>query len=639
MKSHAYLYFLPILAAALATAACGGGSNETDGDAAADGDADEWATDGNGDADEPDDGPDEPGSLVVWTVGTATKVQPTTTPGPRAEIHVEGPRGSYAAHQIVICAEEGNLRGVELHASELDDGGGNVLESGSVTMFRQDFIDFEGIDVMGGSVPVPANSPASDGRVPDPLIPLIDPYDGGPLGQPFDMAPDSCRPIWVDIRIPGSAAAGTYSGAVSVSDDSGADVDVPLTVEVWDLVLPDMRTVTTHFRLMSTSLIYFHRDMAVCSGDDCYMEWSDWSREMVKRYEELVHEHRVETGQQFVPVPHSGCTPPDDWSGFEAAVGPYMDGTYWSDGVPSSVIGAPFSPGVSWGLEGGCSQAGYTAMAQAYASHYKDKGWFDRAIVYSYDEPPGDIVPQIALHSSWMQDGDPDWKAHVMATTEPSVASVDILNPALGIYCVALKQYDSWYWTDGDVYGREGWQDLFDLGIRLWFYESNAQGPPYPTFATNTLDGAEPRIMMWGSWYEGATGFLYWATIGWNRDDPWGPAIDFNKTGDGVLVYPGHHDGVAEPLGSPPDVTLDGPIPSYRLKMLRAGLQDWALFALAEQEGVGDYAREQVARAYWRLGGCTWAGCDEPPGGLYWNTDEDLISEIRRNIADAIMAL
>jgi hypothetical protein len=107
-------------------------------------------------------------------------------------------------------------------------------------------------------------------------------------------------------------------------------------------------------------------------------------------------------------------------------------------------------------------------------------------------------------------------------------------------------------------YGRAEWPGQFALGIRFWFYESNAQGAPYPTFATNTLLGMEPQMMMWGAWYEQATGFLMWDTTAWDTSDPWGPNVSYGKTGDGVLIYPGHHDGLDTPLGSPPDVPIDG---------------------------------------------------------------------------------
>jgi hypothetical protein len=131
-----------------------------------------------------------------------------------------------------------------------------------------------------------------------------------------------------------------------------------------------------------------------------------------------------------------------------------------------------------------------------------------------------------------------------------------------------------------------------------------------------------------------------WDTTSWDVDNPWGPNTQFAKTGDGVLIYPGNHDGLLAPIGSPPDVTMDGPLPSYRLKLIRAGLQDWALFSLAEQFGLKDYARAQVAQAYSQLGGCSWAGCPPPVNGSwYWKWDDATLATARRNIAQAIIAV
>jgi hypothetical protein len=81
-------------------------------------------------------------------------------------------------------------------------------------------------------------------------------------------------------------------------------------------------------------------------------------------------------------------------------------------------------------------------------------------------------------------------------------------------------------------------------------------------------------------------------------------------------------------------VTIDGPIPSYRLKQVRAGLQDWALFQLAEDQGLGTEARTEVARVYGQLGGCEWQGCPEPENGsFFWLSDGALMDEVRRNVA------
>jgi hypothetical protein len=104
-----------------------------------------------------------------------------------------------------------------------------------------------------------------------------------------------------------------------------------------------------------------------------------------------------------------------------------------------------------------------------------------------------------------------------------------------------------------------------------------------------------------------------------------------------VLLYPGNHDGVMAAVGSPPDVTVDGPIPSQRLKMVRQGLQDWALFQLADQMGLGTQARARVAKVYSQLGGCTYDGCPVPAGGFFWKSDEALVAQVRAEIAALVM--
>ena len=91
------------------------------------------------------------------------------------------------------------------------------------------------------------------------------------------------------------------------------------------------------------------------------------------------------------------------------------------------------------------------------------------------------------------------------------------------------------------------------------------------------------------------------------------------------------------PVGSPEGVAIDGPVPSYRLKMVRMGLQDWALFHLADTMGLGTMARQLVSQEYSQLGGCTYSGCPAPAGGFFWKTDEDVMATIRRTIAQAII--
>ncbi len=585
------------------------------------------------------------GDLRVWTESTRNKVQPTTAPTDGTTIELAGPRKSYQAHQIIVTAEnDGGLLGVSATPSALTDAEGNQIDASNVTLYRQHFIDFaDATEATGGSEPVPSNSATGDTRVPDPLIPLQSPTDGTPLGQPFDVRQASNQPLWLDVYIPEDTPAGTYTGSVTLTDEEDQSSQVPISLEVWDLDLPDMTTVTTWFIFRIDNLVNFHSGTSDCSSGTCWLDWTERPRTIVKRYEELAHQHRIDTGQHFTRPPVDGCTVPADFDEYDASMATYMDGSYFSDRVPSSRLELGFSPGtMEWGWGAGCSEQEYADLAQAWAAHLREQGWFEKSYIYALDEPPESAYPDIARHSSWLQAGDPSWKDHIVLTTTPRFEYADLLNPAVGIYDInppyfSFTEDENTVDSHVDAYGRFSVDELFEQGIRIWFYESCSVVPPSPTFGTNTLDGAEPQMLMWGSWFERASGFLFWAVNAWDLDDPWGTNHEaFDKTGDGVLLYPGNHDGENAPHGSPEDVALDGAIPSYRLKMIRTGLQDWALFDLADQLGLGDYAREQVSQVYGQFHGCEWSGCAPPISGFYWTTDAELMDGIRKNVAVAI---
>jgi hypothetical protein len=620
----------------------GGGSGSGSGGSGSGGSSSGGSSSGGSSSGSSSGGPvGPPGTLAVWTAGVGTKVQPTTAMGTGTSITVAAPRVAYAAGQLVVNGKGGQVDNVTVTASDLSDGAGHTLAGSNVTFFKEFYIDFTTVKANTGNVPVPKNSPTSDGNIPDPLIPLVDPYGTDNLGQPFSVSQGQNQPVWVDIYVPSGTTAGTYTGNITVTASVGGQATVPLSVTVWNLDLIDMRAVTTHFKMSINALLEYHAGIASCdsSGKNCYLNDNAKCLQIVKRYEELAHQHRIDTGQFFTSGPTSAgeCDVPTDWSPFDNSMKPYMDGTYFSDGVPSGRFDVPFSPGSGYGVDA-CPSAQYTALAAAWASHLKTNGWFDMSVAYAVDEPSSSQFPAIAAGSALMEQGDPDWKYRVMDTTTPDTGNIATLGPAVGIFTVSPPYYDNWELKNGGTdYGRSNWPGLMDGGTQLWFYESNSVFPPYPTFASNTLDGLEPVMMMWGSWNENATGFLYWDIASWTDKDPWGPSIDFGTTGDGVLVYPGNHAGTLAPVGSPSGVAIDGPIPSYRLKMVRQGLQDWALFKMADKANLTSTVQTQIHQVYSRLGGCGGtSGCPVDPDGFYWKDDETKMDAIRAAIAKAL---
>lgn len=592
---------------------------------------------GGGESDAPE------GEPSAWTQGLSRKIQPTTEPGKEESVSVATYRKAWASWQLVVRGKGGMLRQVTVAMDgDLSDGNGHTLAKSNVTFFREAFINLAGIGFANkGNMPVPQSSPTGDTNVPDPLIPLVDPYTGQNAGQPFDVPADRNQPVLIDVFVPEGTTAGTYTGTIKVSA-SGATADVPLSVTVWDIDVPDMLSVKTHFKMSINSLYKYHGGVAQCQGGNCYLDVTKDSLALVKRYEDLAHEHRIDTGQQLIPVPNNGCEIPSqsDWDSYDTYMTPYMEGYHFNDGVPSTRFNVPFNPGQNYGIDGTCGpvaphpdQAKFSALAKAWADHLKSKGWFEKAIAYAYDEPVPSAYMGIAQGSDWLQKGDPDWKAHVMDTLAPNDENATLFGPAIGIYTVSLPLYGKWSGVYKN-YGPDEWPGLFAQGTELWFYTANAVLPPYPTISTDTLDGYEPLIQLWGAWNEKATGFLYWDVTAWEENNPWGPNNTWSLPGDGVLIYPGNHDGNSSPIGSPSDVAIDGPIPSYRLKTLRQGLQDWALFRLAEEMGLRDVVEQQVATVYSQLGGCN--SCPFPPSGFYWQTEEDAIVAARAAVAEAM---
>jgi hypothetical protein len=599
-----------------------------------------------------------PGTMTAWTTGMGQKVQATTAPGPGTAVSAATYRDAFATGQVIVRGNGGHLEQVRVTlAGDLSDGAGHALAKENVTFFREAFINFTGTESVGaGNVPAPASSPTSDPRVPDPLIPLIDPYTGAEAGQPFNVDQNQNQPVFIDIHVPKGQAAGTYNGLIHVAAAVGGSGDVPISVTVWALDLPDMREVTTYFQLSIDGVANYHGGVQTCSGGDCFLDVNKpEGSAIVQRYEDLAHAHRIDPGQARVTLPVNGCVAPgaSEWADFDAAMGPYMDGSYFSDKVPSSRFNVPFSPGEAFGIDAECSAAEYKALSAAWATHLTSKGWFPQptnggfgAVAYAYDEPlaassdtkeVNAILNKIATDSASLQGGNAAWKAHVIDTVSPiaapaNPATAPLLDSALGVYAVSLSLYDD-FWDHGAFYGRKQWPNLFSQGVQLWFYESNSVLPPYPTFASNTLDGLEPVIILWGSWYEKATGFLYWDITHWTTNDPWGPTVEFGKTGDGVLIYPGNHDGAMAPIGSPADVAIHGPIPSYRLKMIRQGLQDWALFRAADKKGLTAFVQQQIDAVYRQFG----AEAPAPAGKPYWSTNETMMNAIRAAVVQKLL--
>src|SRR5262249_48967131 len=293
-----------------------------------------------------------------------------------------------------------------------------------------------------------------DGQVPDPLLPLHDPYTGNALGAPFDVASGKNQPLWLDVRIAIDQPFGTYTGSIDFAASGGSSVKVPVSVTVWDITLPDMRSIPARFRLDYSLIENYHAGVHDCYYSRCGA--TSGPRQVITRYQELMHQHRIDPQQTLIPYPNGCMNTSPDFTDYDAAMAPYMDGSYFADGVPSSILEAPLRPAAGSDFEK-CGQANSSAVSKAWASHLKAKGWFDRTYVYAEDEPSESDSQAIATQAGWMDMGDPDWKPRIFDTTYATAMTAAIFDPVMALWVLCLKCYDKWYVTDGSVYGRTEW--------------------------------------------------------------------------------------------------------------------------------------------------------------------------------------
>jgi hypothetical protein len=197
------------------------------------------------------------------------------------------------------------------------------------------------------------------GSIPDPLIPFYDPYDSGSpaVATPFNVQQGTTQGVWVDVSIPASQAAGTYSGTVTISGNGIATQSIPLQVTVWSGNLPafDAGSINaTYADMLKVWLPLYSVDAGEgISGSDVAI---------FQKYQVMAHNYDVDT--QYDPYAPAisgdypsgenngtsfttnGTTSSIDWTAYDAQFGPSLTpGGLFTDGTAMRVLDSPIANG------------------------------------------------------------------------------------------------------------------------------------------------------------------------------------------------------------------------------------------------------------------------------------------------------
>lgn len=500
---------------------------------------------------------------AVWGESAMAKVRPQTQPGTRSALQLTAARNEFVSFQVGLHGGDTGLRGVRARLVSLD--GPARISGADVTLYREDYVTTTRPSVQGEPV----------GAWPDALMPDTDEIAGETRRAfPFDVAAGEARALWVDVHVPVDAPPGEYRGTVEVTAD-GHRSEVAVALTVVDAELPSTPSLATAFLLWPPHVCRAYTGREDCNGDPQKLVT------LLQRFHQMALEHRLTLSSGF---PRSTQLP--DWNAWDAAWAPFLDGT-----APSRLPGARMT---SVEYLSPRTADGYVD----FVAHFKERGWLSRAYDYVGDEPPyGISFEEVRANASLTRRVAPELRT--LVTTNSYELERHGLEELIDLPVPLVNHMDG---TEEPYMGDQSatYVEFLKRPNRaLWMYQScMSHGCAYGTNAAENQPGAgwpsymldrsaaKVRAQEWVTFLGGATGELYYQTVGM-LSTAWTDQYRFNGNGDGTLFYP----GTTERIGGSTPV----PVASMRLKLIRLGVQDYEWLKRVSDAGDPDFAR-RVAR-------------------------------------------
>lgn len=449
--------------------------------------------------------------LLVWTEPSTLKVFKDSIPKVgRSRLILHSARNEYESGQIVLRAVDKPVKIMDVKASPLRGPNNSLIGAENILLRLVGYILVR-----------------NENRFyPDPLPPF----------RPFEIQQGENQSLFVTIYVRKEAKPGKYTGKVGIKLGDGSEVNVPISLEVWDFVLPDKPSSETAFGLWEDSIWKFE---GVQPG-------TPEAKAMYEKYYWYLVEHRI--SPYYIPVDI-----------LSPKAGKYLD----DPRVTTFIIN--YSDDVE--------------EMRKRVEYARKKGWLNKAYFYPLDEPvTKEQYEELKRRVKKIKSIDPKLRIVSPFYRSPDFSqetAYEALDGIINIWCAVSSYFDPQKQIAKKVKGEYS-----------WWYVCCGPGSPYANFHI-TMDAIDHRILMWQQKKYQVDGLLYWGTNYWaGTPDPWEDMatvkeINPNLYGDGSLLYPGKKIGV------------DGPVASLRLEMIRDGFEDYEYLTLLEKlEG-----REAVEKA------------------------------------------
>lgn len=374
-------------------------------------------------------------------------------------------------------------------------------------------------------------------------------YDSLLVADPIDPTVKSMllpsmttQPVWVNCRIPQSAAPGTYKGDLLVKDGDRLLGKLKMEIRVSDRVLPAPSEWAYHLDL-------WQNPFAVAR----YYQVPLWSQAHLDAMRPLM-KMLADAGQKIITAsimhkPWNGQTEDyfetmvtwmkkadgtwgfdytvfDRWVEFMMSTGidrqincysmvPWELSFQYFDQATNSLQSVKTAPGEKEYEEM------WVAMLSSFSKHLREKGWFDICTI-AMDERPMEVMQKTL---AVIRKADPEFKVSLAGNYHAQIES------SLYDYCISIEQE-----FPEDVRMRRASEKK-----PTTYYTSCAESYP------NTFTFSDPAEAAWMSFYSARkhlNGYLRWAYNSW----PVEPLLDSRfrtwAGGDTYLIYPGARSSI-----------------------------------------------------------------------------------------------
>ncbi len=548
----------------------------------------------------------------------------------QAKLDFVGIKNETQSSQLMITAKK-DIKGFDLKVADLTTANGVTFSKDNIKVYAERYIDIYAPFVNKASYGPQYFADA--GYYPDALVPL----NAFQKTREDRIKAGNNQGLWIDVEIPADAVAGEYSGVFELTL-ADSKKDIPVTLKIYDLTMPEEVHSSTNFNIWytelgggegenydeNTGLTYYNYLLSkrLCSGSLPSAMTSNFET-FVNSLAELTLNPRVTS----IKVPARFFN-----FNIEKFV-PQLSGTYTE--AEQLAEREKFKNSAKSMLKTILDKT--IELRTSGEEKYQDIDLFKKIYIGLEDEPTkGFRTERVRKISEYLtkaklellQDttlqtifnANPDLKASIAGVAQicasnylevevdkkgikvtedengtPQYVYYDNNTPSDTTDDIRVGGDGIMFWCpEGYQWKTESFRNEVKrkqaFGERFWWYTCVCNSPVM-TYYIESIP-MSMRMYSWMQYEYGIEGFLYWDCVNWSGFAGGDPYEDLLKNGwgggEGVLLYPGAKYG------------LKTPISSIRLEQLRAGQQDYEYLYMLneylEKNNIEVTAQEIVAK-------------------------------------------